>query len=87
VDGQNYTAPQTFQWTAGSSHAIAVTSTAQAGTTGTQYVFANWSDSGAATHTVVASSSTPSYSYTATFTTQYQLTTTATAGGSISPVS
>jgi Concanavalin A-like lectin/glucanases superfamily/Divergent InlB B-repeat domain len=84
LDGQNYTAPQTFQWTAGSSHPIAVNST-QDGTTGTRYVFSNWSDVGANPHNVVASSSTPAY--TAYFTMQYQLTTTATAGGSISPAS
>jgi hypothetical protein len=86
VDGANYAAPQTFQWVAGTSHTIAVASPI-AGTTGTQYVFSNWSDSGALSHSItIASAAT---TYTASFTTQYQLTTTASpsAGGGVSPAS
>jgi Concanavalin A-like lectin/glucanases superfamily/Divergent InlB B-repeat domain/Domain of unknown function (DUF2341) len=88
VDGQACTVtPCNYNWTPGSSHTIAVTSTTQAGTTGTQYVFGNWSDSGAASHSVTAPSSATAY--TASFTTQYQLTTAAspTAGGTIGPAS
>jgi energy-coupling factor transporter ATP-binding protein EcfA2 len=55
VDGTNYTAPQTFQWGAGSSHTIAVASPL-AGATGTQYVFGNWSDSGAEIARIVVES-------------------------------
>jgi hypothetical protein len=83
VDGTNYAAPQTFQWVIGSSHTIAVSS--QSGGTGTQYVFVNWSDSGAQSHSVIVPSSATTY--TANFTTQYFLTTAASAGGSISPAS
>ena len=50
-----------------------------------QYGFSAWSDSGSASHTVTAPS-TP-YTWTATFVTQYYLTTSATAGGNVSPLS
>ena len=84
VDAVTYTAPQTFAWTEGSTHSIGVTT--PQGTGGTRYAYASWSDSGAATHniTVPASAAT----YTASFTTQYLLTTAAspTAGGSVTPV-
>jgi tetratricopeptide (TPR) repeat protein len=79
VDGASCTAPCPFQWTAGSSHTIAVASL-QAGTTGTQYVFASWSDKKARTHAIKASTS--SATYTAAFTTQYRLATTASPSGS-----
>jgi len=86
VDGAPCIAPCTFQWTAGTQHTIATT-TPQAGGTGTQYLFANWSDGGAISHSITASSS--SATYTANFTTQYYLTTAASppAGGTISPAS
>jgi len=83
VDGVACTAPCSFLWTAGSPHTIAAAT--QAGATGTQYVFANWSDTGAASHTVTAPSS--AITYTAAFTTQYYLTTAATAGGTVAPAS
>src|SRR5712691_4758214 len=44
VDSSACTAPCNFQWTQGSSHTIAVTTTPQAGATGTQYVYGSWSD-------------------------------------------
>ena len=86
VDGAPCTAPCTFQWTPGTNHTIATT-TPQAGATGTRYVFSNWSDGGAISHTITASSSPATY--TANFTTQYYLTTAASpsAGGTISPAS
>jgi hypothetical protein len=84
VDGNSLTAPQTFNWTPGSNHTIA-TNTPQNGASGTRYAFNNWSDGGAVSHTVV----TPSVAtiYTANFTTQHQVTTSAGAGGSMLPVS
>jgi uncharacterized protein (TIGR03790 family) len=87
VDGGACTAPCSFQWPAGSNHTIAVTASAQAGGPGIQYVFANWSDGGAQSHTISAPS--PAATYTANFSTQYFLTTTAnpSAGGSITPAS
>jgi len=83
VDGTTYTSPQVFTWDAGSMHTIG-TSSPQSGGTGTQYVFANWSDGGAISHTVAPTVST---TYTANFTTQYYLTMNAGAGGTVSPSS
>jgi len=51
VDGTTYAAPQTFSWTAGSSHTIATISP-QSGGTGIQYSWGNWSDGGAVSHAV-----------------------------------
>ena len=84
ADGNGYTAPQTFNWIPGSSHTLATVSP-QAGATGTRYPFANWSDGGAQSHSITVPS-TPT-SYTANFGTEYQLTTSAGANGSVSPVS
>jgi hypothetical protein len=81
VDGSPYTTAQTFSWQAGSSHTIATTSP-QNGDTGVRYVWANWSDSGAMSHTVAP---TTNKTYTATFTTQYYLTMAHGTGGAVSP--
>jgi Divergent InlB B-repeat domain/FG-GAP-like repeat len=70
VDDTIYTAPQTFNWTAGSSHTIGTWSLQGGG--GTRYVFGSWNDGGAMTHSVAPIAST---TYTATFETQYVLTT------------
>jgi uncharacterized repeat protein (TIGR01451 family) len=72
-----------FNWIVGSNHTIATTSPQTGG--GTQYVFVNWSDGGALSHSAVATSGTTTY--TATFSTQYQLTTVASSGGSVTPSS
>ena len=85
VDSAACTAPCQFQWTPGSNHTVAVTSSPQAGAAGTQYVFSNWSDNGAQSHSITAPSSATTY--TANFATQYYLTTNATTGGSIAPPS
>jgi hypothetical protein len=79
VDGQSSTAPQTFNWTQGSSHTIAVSSP-QNGPAGTHYVWSNWSDSGAISHSITTAAAPTTY--TANFNTQYLLTlTTAPSGG------
>jgi hypothetical protein len=83
VDGTSYSSPQQFNWTPGDHHTIAVAVSPQAGPTGTQYVFSTWSDSGAQSHPITVPSSAATY--TAMFTTQYRLTTSSTAGGTISP--
>ncbi|MCC6368193.1 MAG: S-layer homology domain-containing protein [Bryobacterales bacterium] len=67
VDGQAYTAPRTFSWTAGSSHTL---SAATQGS-GTRYSLQSWSDAGPATHTITAPAA--STTYTAAFSTQYLL--------------
>jgi hypothetical protein len=70
VDGVPLTSPQTFLWAPGTLHTISVSPTAPAGT---RYLFSGWSDGGAQSHMVVAGSADTTY--TATFATQYQLTT------------
>lgn len=84
VDGTNYTSSQSFTWAVGSIHTIA-TASPQTPAAGTQYVFSQWSDSGALSHTVTAAVGTTSY--LATFTTSYLLTTGAspTGGGTVTP--
>ncbi len=84
VDGATYTAPQTFNWVVGSSHSIGVSSP-QSGATGTQYVFSAWSDGGSQTHNITVPSTTTTY--TASFATQYLLTTAVSpgGGGSVNP--
>ena len=84
VDGATYTAPQTFNWIPGSSHSVSVTSPLSGGP-GTQYLFGSWSDGGALSHTITAPAS--SATHTASFTTQYTLTTSAnpSAGGTVTP--
>ncbi len=87
VDGGATTAaPLVENWVIGSSHTIATTSP-QSGGTGVQYVWSNWSDSGAISHSITVPSTATTY--TASFGTQYQLTTAASpsTGGSVSPTS
>lgn len=72
VDTIGYTAPQTFSWPVGESHTINTTSP-QAGTAGVRYVYANWSDGGAQSHTIITPATATTL--TANFTTQYQLNT------------
>jgi hypothetical protein len=84
VDGTTYSAAPTFSWTAGSSHTIG-TSSPQAGGSGIQYVWKNWTGGGAISHTIITP--TKNVTYTASFTKQYYLTMTAGTGGSISPTS
>jgi List-Bact-rpt repeat protein len=81
VDGTNYSAAKTFNWTPGSSHTIATTSP-QSGDPGVRYNFSSWSDGGAISHTVAPTMST---TYTAKFGTQYFLTMSAGTGGNVSP--
>ncbi len=74
VDGTTYTSEQVFNWQPESQHTITTTSP-QSGTTGVQYIYDDWSDGGAISHTI----NTPgtATTYTANFTTQYYLTLTA----------
>src|SRR5438046_5856413 len=83
VDGTPYTSAQTFSWVPGESHTIATTSP-QNGTTGVRYVWSSWTVGGAISHTVAPTSNT---TYTAKFTTQYYLTMSHGAGGTVSPAS
>jgi hypothetical protein len=85
VDSVIYSSAQTFTWNIGSNHTVATTSPQTV--SGTQNVFASWSDGGALSHSVTAAAGTTSY--TATFNTSYQLTTASspTAGGTVTPAS
>ena len=84
VDGIDYIAPHTFTWGMGSSHAIGVAQYQPNGS-GSRYAFGAWSDNGAASHTVTVPDMNTTY--VATFGVQYQLTTSAGTGGTVSPVS
>ena len=87
VDGGTSTAaPLVENWVIGSSHTIATTSP-QSGGAGVQYVWSNWSDSGAISHSITVPPSPTTY--TASFNTQYQLTTQASpsADGTVTPAS
>jgi hypothetical protein len=78
-----YTTPQTLVWTPGNSCTLSVV-TPQSGATGVEYSFSQWEDgTTTTTHTVIAPSSPATYN--ASFQTLYQLTTSAGAGGSVSP--
>ena len=83
VDGVQFTTSQTFYWAFASTHTIA-TSSPQAGPAGTQYLWASWSDGGAISHTVRPTSN---ITINASFATQHMLTTSAGAGGTVSPAS
>ncbi len=69
VDGVAYLSPHTFAWPPGSMHTIAAVSY---DLSGTRYLFQNWSDAGAATHTIT----TPvtALTLTAGFIVKYKLT-------------
>src|SRR5208282_5875557 len=87
VDGGSSTAaPLLENWVIGSSHTIATTSP-QSGGTGVQYAFSSWSDGGAISHSITVPSTATTY--TASFATQYQLTTAANPsnGGTVTPLS
>jgi uncharacterized protein (TIGR03437 family) len=78
VDGVNYTAPHTFSWGAGSTHAIGVADTVPVDAT-TRYQFARWSDNGAGQHTVTVSSDVPVYN--ANFVRYFRVTASANPAG------
>ena len=77
VDGATYPAPYTVSWAPGSIHTVGVNSPQTSGNT--QAVFLNWADNASQIHSVYAPSSPTTY--TATFKTQYLLTTTVSPSG------
>src|ERR1039458_8174729 len=86
VDGTGYSSPHTFQWAPGTQHSL--TAATQNNGNGTQYAFTGWPDgntTGADTITVPNTAAT----WTASFTVQYYLTTSAAPAGegSVSPAS
>ncbi len=85
VDGAQYANFQTYtftNWNPGDTHTISVKPT-QAVNPSEQLAFLNWSDGGAATHTITVVQGV--YTITATVEIQYELITSAGAGGVISP--
>ena len=80
VDGVIYKAPHSFDWSPGSIHTITVPSPQKhpgyensiVGVIKTRYLFANWSDGGAQSHTVAASPANTVF--IANFTNQYKTT-------------
>jgi len=78
VDGTVCVSPCSFQWDPGLPHTISAPSV-QAGGMGTQYRFVTWSDGGAITHTVTATSAASNF--TANFGTWYLLSLAVTPAG------
>jgi uncharacterized repeat protein (TIGR01451 family) len=93
VDGVNQTTPYSIVWTSTSSHTITVPGGAQAGSTGAQYILPVWSDGGGLSHLIYDPSpgNNPiiNNTITASFTTQYYLTTgvNQAGAGTITPAS
>jgi hypothetical protein len=85
--GPQQTAPQTINLTqVAHTIAVAVTQAGPAGTpAGTQYAFSSWNDNGTASHSITVGF--VGHTYTASFTTQYQLTISASpaVGGTVTP--
>jgi hypothetical protein len=79
VDGVQYTTPQSFTWTPGSSHVVSAPT--QIGSSPTRQVFANWSNGGSATQTIIAPAQQTFY--TATYITQHLLTTNVVGAGTV----
>jgi hypothetical protein len=78
-----YTTPVTLIWTPGNSCTLSAVSP-QSGAAGTQYALVQWQDGTTGTTDTVTAPGT-SATYTAAFVTEYQLTTAAGAGGTVSP--
>jgi hypothetical protein len=83
VDGVKFQSPQTLTWSSGTSHTIG-TDNVQVVGVGTRHLWKSWSDGGTISHTVTPTSDT---TFTANFTLQYYLTTSAGAGGTVTPSS
>jgi hypothetical protein len=78
-----YITPVTLIWTPSSACTLSVVSPQTATTPGAEYVFSQWQDGSTGLTDSVTAPAT-SFVYTATFTTEYQLTTSAGPGGTVS---
>ncbi len=85
IDGAGHSTAQSPAWNYGTSHTIATTSPQTVG--GTRYIFNNWSDAGALSHTVAGAATAKNY--TATFDVSHQLTTAVSpvGAGTVTPAS
>ena len=72
VDGHRVTAPASFHWQSGSEHTLEVPSP-QFDARGSRYLFGRWSDDGARSHTITATSDTTLYQ--ASFIAQHRVST------------
>ncbi len=70
VDNQPAYGPSLFSWTAGSSHTVSISN--PYGSPNTRSALLSWSDKGAATHSVMATSTSTSRTITATVKLQYK---------------
>jgi hypothetical protein len=84
IDGSDSATPATFQWIPGTNHTLAASATIAAAP-GSQYALVAWSQGGGASQTLIAPSSAATF--TATYKTQHYLTSSASSGGTISPLS
>lgn len=83
VDGVTVTTPATFtNWAAGSSHTLSAPINPGA-TAGTRFAFTSWSQGGLQSQTITAPAS--GTTYTATYRTQYELTSTVSGNGTLVP--
>jgi len=87
VDGSPITTPQTYSWVVGETHGLEALSPVAGAETGTQYVWASWTDGGGASHDYVVPAAPATVN--ATYETQYYLTMQAnpSEGGSVLPPS
>ena len=82
VDGQSFTAPAKFNWLPGSTHSISTVDLQFTPDQKTLYTFGSWSDGLDQTHDVIAPATATTY--TANFSTRYELDVTVTPAGSAS---
>jgi hypothetical protein len=82
IDGTPYVTPKVVSWTPGTSHNLSLTTPQLNG--GTRNTLTSWS-TGAATAQITVAAPSPGTTFTANFSTEYQLTTVAnpTAGGTV----
>ncbi len=83
--GANQGTPYTWICSSGSSTTVSISAAPQSGGAGIQFAYGSWSDSGVQTHNITCPAS--STTLTASFTTQYYLTMTAGANGTVGPAS
>ena len=83
INGKEYATPHKFSCESGTSLSIGTITPQVYGLT--RYVFADWSDGGAISHTITCTGTPTTYS--ANFTTQYYLTMNAGTGGTVTPLS
>ena len=82
IDTNLPTVPRAFDWTPGSTHTVSATATIYNQWSTIRKVFTGWSDGGAASHTITVPATLPQ-TLTATYKTQYMLTTQTSGTGKV----